>query len=356
MAVILPLAVVLPLAATAPVPRSSPASTQLSLAWLPLLALALLPLALLALALRTLLTLLTWLSVLALPLPGTLLRPLALLRRLSLLCALALLRLLTWSSVAAALIAVAVAISATAAISPISVAVTISIAPMLAAGASMITVAVATVAVTIAAVTVATVTVTTVAITTLTISIAMIAARGSLPLAAVGALRRLRRRGFGAATAAEQECPQPHEEADLRDRCHRCHRRGSRRRLFGGRRGSRRRCRRAREHVRDRGFLGLRLFLDVLVRDRNVGLRGDEFVARAGILGQPDLVVADAPQRVVRRLEVRVTEQHDLNAVRFLQGLYPVALLVEHVVRDVHRQLRYDLRGAIFARLFADEP
>ena len=71
--------------------------------------------------------------------------------------------------------------------------------------------------------------------------------------------------------------------------------------------------------------------------------------------GSPSLVVAHAAQRVVRRLEIRVADQHDLTPFGFLQRLHPVAFLVEHVVRDVHRQLGDDLRRALLARFLADE-
>ena len=99
-------------------------------------------------------------------------------------------------------------------------------------------------------------------------TIAMIAARGAVLVAAASALFRRRR---VLAAGAEQEMP---TAACKMPGCAtgvwRLH---GRRRSAARRRRRRRRCRRARQHVRDRGFLGLRLLLDLLVRDGDIGLR-----------------------------------------------------------------------------------
>src|SRR5690606_34223853 len=111
-----------------------------------------------------------------------------------------------------------------------------------------------------------------------------------------------------------------------------------------------------RQHFRDGGFLDLHRPLDLLVRERRVFLRLDHLVARRGVLGQVRLVVAHSPDRVVRRVHVRVADQHDLNVVALLDRVDPLALLVQQVVADVDRQRRDDLCRALLARLLADEP
>ena len=170
----------------------------------------------------------------------------------------------------------------------------------------------------------------------------------SVPMALAAVVISGRRRWSGRCwrEPAEQERP---------DRLTRC---GRFRRLFddrGGRRRGRRWYRRGRHDVRDCRFLRLRLPLDFFVRDARIGLRLHELVARAGVLGKLNLVVTHAAQQVVRRLEIRVADDHDRDAVGFLQRLHPVALLVQHVVCDVHWQLADDFGGALLARFLADE-
>ena len=56
----------------------------------------------------------------------------------------------------------------------------------------------------------------------------------------------------------------------------------------------------------------------------------------------------------MRRLERRVRDEHNLHVVARLQVLHPVALLVEEERGHFDRQLRDNLRGALLARLLAD--
>src|SRR5690606_10369035 len=115
------------------------------------------------------------------------------------------------------------------------------------------------------------------------------AGRGRLAVLARARLRLLGLRAGAAAAVQPAEHPLP--EARLAP----LHRRGC------GRRRSRLRRRRGRQDVRDRGLLGLYGALDFLVGERRILLRLDHLVARRGVLGQMRLVVAHAPDRVVRR-------------------------------------------------------
>src|SRR5690606_2687805 len=111
-----------------------------------------------------------------------------------------------------------------------------------------------------------------------------------------------------------------------------------------------------RQHVLHGSLLGLDRALDLLVRERRVLLRLDHLVARRAVLGQVGLVVPHALDRVVRCLQVRIADQHDLDVVALLDRVDPLALLVQQVVRDVDRTPRDDLRRGRLACLLADQP
>src|SRR5690606_2194146 len=163
------------------------------------------------------------------------------------------------------------------------------------------------------------------------------AAPGALPAAGLGAAAPAARRGragaqgarraagLGAAAPArapaaralflvpggEQHVEEPDEQPGLA-------------RLLAHRRGA------ARRHDRDRGRLRDPALLQELGGIDRLDLLG-ELVARAGVLGQVDLVVAHAADLVVRRLERGVRDQHDLRAVARLEVLHPAPLLVQEV-------------------------
>src|SRR5690606_530642 len=169
-----------------------------------------------------------------------------------------------------------------------------------------------------------------------------VASAGRRGLAAGLTLAGLRLLGLGSAAAVE---PAEHPLPDARLAALR--RLGRRRRHWG-------RC--GRQHLRYGGLLDLHGPLDLLVSERRILLRLDHLVAGRRVLRQIRLVVPDALDRVVRRLHVRIADQHDLDVVPLLDRLDPLALLVQQVVADVHGELRDDLRGALLARLLADEP
>ena len=79
-------------------------------------------------------------------------------------------------------------------------------------------------------------------------------------------------------------------------------------------------------------------------------------VTGTGIFRQFGLVVANAANFVMRCLERRIRDENDLHFVYRFEVLYPVALFVEQEGRDLYRQLRNDLRGALFARFLANDP
>ena len=84
------------------------------------------------------------------------------------------------------------------------------------------------------------------------------------------------------------------------------------------------------------------------------GLIG-ELVADRGVLRQFLFVVADSPQRVGRRLHMRIRHDHQRDLVARLDLIEPIALLVHEIGRDIDRNLRDDPAGALLARLFADQ-
>src|SRR5690606_13501557 len=124
---------------------------------------------------------------------------------------------------------------------------------------------------------------------------------------------------------------------------------------LGARLLRRHRRRRVGQDARYRRLLDLDRPLDLLIGERGILLRLDHLVARDVVLGQLRLVVTDSLDRVVRGLEVRIADQHDLHVVALLDRVDPFALLVQQVVRDLDRQRRDDLRRALLAGFLADE-
>src|SRR5690606_34473642 len=138
------------------------------------------------------------------------------------------------------------------------------------------------------------------------------AAPGALPAAGLGAAAPARApaaRALFLVPGGAQHVEEPDEQPGLA-------------RLLAHRRGA------ARRHDRDRGRLRDPALLQELGGIDRLDLLG-ELVARAGVLGQVDLVVAHAADLVVRRLERGVRDQHDLRAVARLEVLHPAPLLVQ---------------------------
>ena len=133
---------------------------------------------------------------------------------------------------------------------------------------------------------------------------------------------------------------------------HRRHRSG-----LGGR-GPDVRDRRRRRRRHD-GLHGCRLsrLFRLRARDRDLLRRLlGHLVAGDLVLDECRFVVADAPERIVRRLHVRIRNQHHFAVVAFLNGAQPVTLLIDQERRHLDRQLRDHLRGTILARFLADQP
>src|SRR5262245_19083631 len=131
----------------------------------------------------------------------------------------------------------------------------------------------------------------------------------------------------------------------------------NRRGRLRGRRRLGLRCRRGRrrQHGGHGGLLGLHRATNFFVGCTRVGLRIEQLVARCGVLWRRGLVVTHAPQGVIRRLEIRVADENNADAVRILYRLHPVPLLVQDVIRHIERQLSNDLRSALLTRFLADQ-
>jgi len=146
--------------------------------------------------------------------------------------------------------------------------------------------------------------------------------------------------------SAEEESPQPHEDADLLGRllswtCSFC-RYGRRRRdtWNGGRDDC---CR----WGRGSGFPFR--FIDHWGRSD-----GNQMTDRA-VLGQRDLIIANSPNFVLRRLHVAIRNQHHLRIALGFDAVEPLALLVHEIRGDFDWKLGDNFDGAILTRLFADQ-
>src|SRR5437762_570519 len=102
--------------------------------------------------------------------------------------------------------------------------------------------------------------------------------------------------------------------------------------------------------------LALALRLGFLAR--GFGLLGplDQLVARRHVLHFVELFVPQPLHLVVRRLEVRVRHQHDVDLEPRLELLDLGALLVEQERGHVHRHLRVHRAGVLLHRLFLQDP
>src|SRR5690606_37565456 len=165
-------------------------------------------------------------------------------------------------------------------------------------------------------------------------------------LAALRLAPRLRlfiHRGLAGTEQAEDAAPQA-GAARLRGRGGGVHGRGgvlrSRLALRGGPR---------RAHVGDRGR---RRHVEVGLGQRDGGelARGAALVARPpGFLAE--FVLADPGDLVVRRVQLVVGDDHDRRIVPLLDGRPRAALLVQQVVRDLHRGLHQHLPGVVLHRV-----
>jgi hypothetical protein len=79
-------------------------------------------------------------------------------------------------------------------------------------------------------------------------------------------------------------------------------------------------------------------------------------IAQLLVLRQLRLVVADAPDRVLRRLNALVRNDDELGFALVLERPQPLALLIEQIGRHVHGNLSDHSRRAVLAQLFTDEP
>src|SRR5687767_2408002 len=167
--------------------------------------------------------------------------------------------------------------------------------------------------------------------------------------------RRLgRRRGEQAAEDAAQETDADGGRGRLRRCGHRLH--GGLRR-WPRRLGLRSGRRLVRRDALDHRLLALELRRFLLGAGR-LGLFGalDQLVAGGHVLHRVQLVVLEALHLVVRRLEVRVGHQHDVDLEARLELLDLGALLVQQERCDVDRHLRVHRAGVLLHRLFLDDP
>ena len=147
---------------------------------------------------------------------------------------------------------------------------------------------------------------------------------------------------------AEEEAPQPHENADLfsgrgRRRSHRFLRNARRRRQA---------CHCARDDRHRCNGLRFIAIGDAVHVDQR--LHG-KLVADDAVFQQCRFIVAHTADVVGRRLDVLVRNQHDLHAALGLDVVQPFALFVHEIGGDIDRQLRDDLRGAVLAGFLSDQ-
>src|SRR5580704_8531420 len=157
---------------------------------------------------------------------------------------------------------------------------------------------------------------------------------------------RLRGRGCRWCLAGHEALEAAPEPARLRSR----RRRGSNHR--GGGAGGRGRGRR--QERRYGGGLHVRLLVLRRAGFDHLG-RGRHEVGGLAVLGQIQLVIAHAFDRVLRRLHVLVRNDNELRLGLVLEGAQPFALFVNEVGRHCNRHLRDHARGAILAQLLADQ-
>src|SRR5690606_3170161 len=183
------------------------------------------------------------------------------------------------------------------------------------------------------------------AITTVAALVAVVAIAAGVALVAAARVLRPRRGlrrngGFAAAEEAEDAVPQAHA-AGLH-RSHRLRDRGFLARLAHGRRLRR-------THVGHRGD-GRHVEVGLGQRDGRQLARAAALVAGlAGLFAQ--LVLADAGDLEVRRVQLVVGDDHDRRVVALLDLRQRTALLVEQVVGDLDRGLHQDLPGVVLHRV-----
>src|SRR5690349_17494014 len=78
-------------------------------------------------------------------------------------------------------------------------------------------------------------------------------------------------------------------------------------------------------------------------------------VAEHLVLGQIDIVRADALDRILRRLDVRVRHDHAIDRALVFDGAQPFALFVHEVGGYLDRNLGNDLCSLVLARFFTDQ-
>ena len=195
------------------------------------------------------------------------------------------------------------------------------------------------------------------------VAVRTFAAVAILLLALLRTHRRRRRCGI---TAAEDALQPTHETAGfggrgglLRERGRRCRLRCLRLRLLrrSGARGFlavlAQRCRARRLDVGHRGR-GRNVEIRLGQRDRRQLARGSALVARLrGLFAQ--LVLADAGDFVMRRMQRFVGDDHDRRVMALLDFVQRAALFVEQIVGDLDRHLHQHLAGVVLHRMLFGE-
>ena len=198
------------------------------------------------------------------------------------------------------------------------------------------------------------ITLRTIAAFAITITIATAATRIATPVTATftatvtlasAALLARRHSGF---RIAEQPAPDAHEHAGTRRAGHRSARCDRRRCMHHDGR------RRGRQEGRHGGRLLCRLFL---ARTGRIGhFRGRRhLVAQAFEIRVLEFILAHATDRILRRVDVEVRHDHEVDVALVLERAQPFALFVDEVGGHFHRHFGDDFGGAILARLFADQ-
>src|SRR6266568_4034084 len=85
------------------------------------------------------------------------------------------------------------------------------------------------------------------------------------------------------------------------------------------------------------------------------GRRGGEVVARGQRFGLVEVVVPQALHLVIRRFQVDVRNQHDVDLEPRLDGMNVGAFLVQQERSDIHRHLGVHRRAVLLHRLFLDD-
>src|SRR5712691_4192569 len=106
-----------------------------------------------------------------------------------------------------------------------------------------------------------------------------------------------------------------------------------------------------------RSLLALRLcFLCRLRLRLFFGRRGSKVVARRQRFGLVEVVVPQALHFVIRRFQVSVRNQHDVDFEPRLDGMNVGAFLVQQERSDIHRHLGVHRCAVLLHRLFLDDP